>query len=171
MLNRTVRFIAMMLVATAMAAGCASTGKSEFSTFQQSPLDTKRVPEVVVAGASRQQITDALTLRMRSSGWELQSTTDAKAVFHVAGANAIGFLTNVSTEIEMNSAYRLTCQFTNVQGGIRVVGVLEIATDVSEATPAYQELLSWDARAKIQEILNAAATLAPSFPVSQLERP
>ena len=163
-------YLSMVLVVIALATGCASGGKP-FSSFNKSPLDAAKKPEVLVAGVSRQQIIDALTTRMVSDGWQLTSTQDAKAVYHVSGRRAVGFLTDVPSEVEERSSYRLTCAFTNVQGGIRVVGALEIATDSDRESPTYQELITWDARSKVQKILDAAKSFAPNFPVSQVTKP
>ncbi len=154
----------------AVASGCANNSGG-FSSFNQSRLDAIKKPEVVLAGASQQQFIDALSMRMVSDGWQLESTENAQVVYGVSGQNAVGFLTKIPSEVEMHSAYRLTCSFSNVQEGLRVIGKLEISVKPDAESPTYEELITWDARAKVQKILDNAKSFAPSFPISQVTTP
>jgi len=167
---RSLKWTLALLAAAVLAGGCATTQQG-FSSFDKSPLETIKKPAVVIGDAIPQQITDALSTRMQSDGWRLAERSDAHAIFQVSGGSAVGFLSKVPAEVEARSAYRMTFDYTNVQGGIQVVGTLEISTNPDVETPLYEELVDWDARAKVQKILDATKTIAPNFPVSRAGTP
>ena len=167
MRSKSNTLLSVLVAGIVFASGCA-TSNGGFSSFSQSKLESVKKPEVVLVEASQQQFIDALTMRMVSDGWELESTENAKAVYRVSGRNAIGFLTKIASEVEERSAYRMTCTFSNVQEGVRVIGKLEICEVPGAESPTFVELINWDARAKVQKILDNAKSFAPSFPISQV---
>ena|SRR2546426_4082067 len=142
--------LALGLVVLDGAIGCASTGertRAGWANITSSPREQEAAasqpkspsgrPEVIVPGATKKQVMDALTLRLASSGWNVTQINDYQAIYDTDAKGAVGFLSGVVYGQATKPLYRLTAQFLETQTGVRLIGNLELVTNPGTPSPIY----------------------------------
>lgn len=152
------------VLAVVLAMGCASGGGRGMmagGTSGQSvaPRSDGRTasgkPEVVVQGATKKEVMDALTVRMVSAGWNVAQTNEYQAIYEIDAKGAAGFLSGVMYGSATQPIHRVTAQFLDTPVGVRVIAGTELVSNPGTPRTTRTEMNSGKTRRQIQELLDA----------------